>query len=158
MFGSRGRGNTKHDNAQQLEAFIRGKDMSNYIFEKFYDYAREYRLHVSARGCFYTCRKMIKEGTPDKDRWFRNDSNSVWILEDNPQFNKPATWTQIERDCVQALNRIGLDFAAFDVKVAAKTGDWIIIESNSAPSFGDLTLGKYVREIPNIVNHILNKR
>jgi hypothetical protein len=47
--------------------------------------------------------------------------------------------------------------AAFDVKVQSKDKNkFIIIESNSAPSFGDITLQKYVDEIPRIVKNKLN--
>lgn len=158
VFGSRGRGNYKLDTPALLKAFVAGKDLTNYIFERYYDYVREYRLHVSATGCFYTCRKMLKGDTPKDQRWFRNDSNSTWILEENSMFEKPTTWLQIEADCVKALDAVGLDFAAFDVKVQSKDPqNWIIIESNSAPSFGDLTLQKYVEEIPKIVNNLINK-
>lgn len=159
LFGSRGRGNYKLDNLQALQTFINGKDLNNYIFEKYYNYSREYRLHITTRGCFYTCRKMLKEGTPEAEKWHRHDDNCVWILESNPQFNKPSTWNRIVEDCVKALNVIGLDFAAFDVKVQTKEpNDYIILESNSAPSFGEETLRRYVEEIPNLVNYLINNK
>ncbi len=61
-FGSRGRGNIKHDNLESLENWSKGKTLTNYVFEKFHNYNREYRLHVNKDGCFYTCRKMMKKG------------------------------------------------------------------------------------------------
>jgi type I restriction enzyme S subunit len=37
--------------------------------------SREYRLHVTADGCFYACRKMLKADA--EERWYKNDSNCV---------------------------------------------------------------------------------
>src|SRR5690606_37664702 len=64
IFGSRGTGNYLLKSKEELEAWLPGKTLSNYIFEKYYNYNREYRLHVSKDGCFYTCRKMLKSDTP----------------------------------------------------------------------------------------------
>lgn len=165
-WGSKGNGNYKLDNKNQLKDFIDKKNnkIDNYIFEKFYNYNREYRLHIHEEGCFYTCRKMIKNDTDKKDRWFRNDKNSVWILEDNPSFDKPNNWDDIIKASIKSLKSIDLDVGAVDVKVQSsknKKGEirenpeFIILEINSAPSFGDLTLQKYIKEIPKI---LINKK
>ena len=165
-FGSRGNGNYLLNSQQELQAWMKGKDLSNYLFEKFYNYVREYRLHVSANGCFYTCRKMLKSDIPKEDRWFRNDSNSVWVLEENPLFDRPANWTKIVEESVKALKATGLDFGACDVRVqSSKTEkgkkreeiDFIIVEINSAPSFGDITAEKYLQELPKIAHLKKNK-
>lgn len=159
LFGSRGTGNYKLDTQAALEQFIAGraKDISEFIFEKFYNYSREYRLHCTEDGCFYTCRKMLKKDTPEKDKWFKNDSNSVWIVEENEAFDKPANWKEIEVECVKALEATELDVASFDVRVqGAKTEkgkvrekvDFIIIECNSASSFGERTEKEYLKTLP----------
>lgn len=156
IHGSRGTGNYKLDTQEELEEWLQGKNLSNYIFEKFYNYSREYRLHVSKNGCFYTCRKMLKSDTPEENRWFRNDSNCNWILEDNELFDKPSNWDTIVNECVKALESLGLDIAGFDVKVQSKTKsngevretpEFIIIESNSACSHAEITKVKYKEEI-----------
>lgn len=161
IFGSRGTGNTLLHSQQELEAFIKGKDLSKYIFEKYYAYNREYRLHVTKNGCFYTCRKMLKSDVPKEKRWFRNDQNSVWVVEENPQFDKPINWADIVADAVKALVSVGLDVGALDVRVqSAKDGDgntiknpkWIIIETNSAPGLADVGLQKYVDIIPQLIS------
>jgi hypothetical protein len=155
-YGSRGEGNTLINNQQELESWMRGKTVSNYIFEKYYTYNREYRLHVTKNGCFYTCRKMLKRDTPDDKKFQRHDDNCVWIMDTNPAFDKPVNWKEIEADCVKALKSLGLDIAGFDVKVqSAKdakgktraTCDWIVIESGSACSHGEVTKVKYREEI-----------
>lgn len=160
-YGSRGEGNFLINSQQELDKWMSGKTLSNYIFEKFYNYSREYRLHVTKDGCFYTCRKMLKGTTPAESRWYRNDSNSVWVLEDNPQFDKPVNWATIVAECVKALKAVGLDVGAIDLKVqSAKTEkgelrkdpQFIVIETNSAPSMGNITQIKYQAELPKILN------
>lgn len=160
VYGSRGRGNVKHDNAESLLEWLTGKTLSNYIFEKFHNYNREYRLHVSKNGCFYTCRKMLRTGTPDDERWFRNDSNSVWIREENPSFDIPVNWDYVVEQSVKALKAVGLDFGAVDLRIQSATNrdgerrdnpEFIVVEINSAPSFGAITAEKYIEEIPKLL-------
>lgn len=171
IFGSRGTGNYLLKSQQELEAWLPGKTLENYIFEKFYNYNREYRLHVTKDGCFYTCRKMLKEDTPEDKRWFRNDSNSIWVVEENPTFDKPSNWDAIVAESVKALNAVGLDFGAVDVRVQSSTKtskkkgevprenpEFIIIEINSAPSFGEITLQRYLEMIPKIVESKLAEK
>jgi len=159
-FGSRNQGNKKHDTVESLREWLVGKNLSNYIFEKYYNYTREYRLHVSQNGCFYTCRKMLKEGTPDEDKWYRNDEHCVWILEDNKLFDKPVNWDNIVEESVKALNAVGLDIGAIDLRIQGakdskerirENPDFIIVEINSAPSFGDITIGKYITELTKLL-------
>lgn len=157
IHGSRGTGNYLLHDSKELDAWIKGKTIDHYIFERFYNYVKEYRLHVTNDGCFYTCRKMLKEDTPKENRWYRNDSNSVWMVEENPLFDKPNNWKEIEAECVKALNAVGLDVCACDVKVQSskerkKDPEFIILETNSAPSFAEITLEKYLNKIPQILN------
>jgi glutathione synthase/RimK-type ligase-like ATP-grasp enzyme len=165
IFGSRGTGNYLIKSVGELQKWLPNKTLHNYIFEKYYSYNREYRLHVTQNGCFYTCRKLLREDTPADKRWFRNDSNSNWIVEENESFDKPVNWEAIVAESVKALNAVGLDFGAVDVKVQSaskefkKKGtvvrdnpEFIIIEINSAPSFGVITLQRYLERIPVIIN------
>lgn len=163
-FGSRGTGNTLHDLLESIDGAIDEgvlkSPLESYIVEKFYSYSREYRLHVTSEGCFYTCRKMLREGTPENQRWHRHDENSVWIMESNPSFNKPVNWVDIVADCVKALAAVGLDIGAFDVKVQSANDskgrprpnpEWIVIESCSAPSMAEHTLKNYKEQIPRLL-------
>lgn len=153
-FGSRGNANTKLDSLEELQNWVKStennpnKKMSSFIFEFFFDGPREYRLHVSKFGCFYTNRKLRRDDA--EERWFFNNQNCVWILETNPSFKKPDTWNDIVSDCQKALKEIGLDLGAFDVRVNTD-GYWCIIEVNSAPSFGDLTAEKYIQELNKLI-------
>jgi glutathione synthase/RimK-type ligase-like ATP-grasp enzyme len=161
-FGSRGEGNTLIHTQAELNAWMKGKNLKSYIFEKFHDYNREYRLHVTKDGCFYACRKLLRQDTPKDQRWFRNDSNCTWVREDTDgeNFDKPSNWDTIIAESVKALHAVGLDFGACDVKVQSaetakgntrKEPKFFIIEINSAPSFGEVTLEKYLEILPKLL-------
>ena len=167
-FGSRNSGNYKLDNQKTLEVFLqkRQEDLHHFLFEKFYNMSREYRIHVTEDGYFYTCRKMLKTEIPVEKRWIRNDSTCIWIVEDNPQFDKPVNWDNIVKSCVSAAEILNLQICAFDVKVQSasdKEGnkrtdpEYILLESCSAPSMGDITTEKYLEEIPKLLTKIAKK-
>lgn len=165
-YGSKGRGNTLLKSQEELESWIIGKNLSNYIFEKFVNYSLEYRLHVTKNGCFYACRKALKADTPQELRWRRHDDTCVWLLETNPDFKKPNTWNEIVDNCVEALICIGADILSFDVKVQNTTNsdgeirpyqDFILLECNSASSMdngtGELSIcaQKYITELTKLI-------
>lgn len=160
-FGSRGNGNYLIKTKAELDKFLKEhlSSLSNYIVEKYENYSQEYRIHVSKDGYFYTCRKALKKDTPKEEKFQRHDDNCVWLMETNPEFNKPSNWKAIVADCVKALIAIGADVLAFDVKTTSpknskekdKSVKWIIIESCSAPSFGEVTAAKYIENLPRIV-------
>lgn len=159
VFGSRGRGMELIKDEAGLKSFIirKGTEIGSYIFEEYLNYVREYRLHVTKDGCFYTCRKMLKKDTDDSDKYFRNDSNCVWIMDNNPLFDKPSNWKTIEAECVKALLAVGLDVGACDVRVQSskehKTPKFFIVEINSAPSFGEETLKRYLTVLPTLLTN-----
>lgn len=165
-YGSRGTANYKLESPEDLNAFIekRGQHIGNYIFEKYYSFTREYRLHITADGCFYTCRKMLKRDAPKETSWQRHDDNCVWYVETNEKFDKPVNWDTIIEHCKKALIAVGLDVASFDVRVQSamkdgaprKNPEFIIIECNSASSFGQnpaesIVAKKYLEELPKII-------
>lgn len=130
-------------------------DISTYIFEKYFTYSKEYRVHVTKKGCFYASRKMLKEDA--EVRWHRHENNSVWIKEENDLFHKPTVWDDIVTSCINALKCLELDVAAFDVKVQTEKHapeQFIILESNSAPALGENGIIKYSEMLTNFVqNH-----
>lgn len=167
LHGSRGRGNSKIEDLKQLQDFLEKNNSNNYIFEQYKTYNREYRLHVTEEGCFYTCRKMLKRDTPEDKKFQRHDDNCVWILEENPAFDKPVNWDTVVADCVKALKSLGLDIAAFDLKIQSakdakgknrENPEWIVIESCSAPSFGEKTAEEYIKMIPKVLTNKFNSQ
>lgn len=158
-YGSRGTGNTLVKTKAELDKLLKEKTahLDNYIVEEYKTYSVEYRIHVSESGYFYTCRKMLKKDTPKEERFQRHDDNCSWYVESNPEFNKPANWDAIVGDCVKALKVMEADVLAFDVKCTSiketkdKVCRYIIIESCSAPAFGEITGQKYREELPKII-------
>lgn len=156
--GQGGSGNTLHKDQKSLEEWMKGKDLDNYIFEQYYNYAREYRLHVTQEGNFLSWRKLRKNDA--KERWYFNSDNCVWVGEENPLFDKPVNWEEIQKHAVLACKTVGLDICAVDVRVQSskdeddnkrKTCDFIILETNSAPSLGDKGSEIYYNQILNLI-------
>lgn len=165
-YGSKGHGNTLIKSQEELESWMNGKNLSNYIFEKFHNYGHEFRLHITEDGCFYACRKALKQDVPAEEKWHFHDSTCVWFLETNENFHKPNSWNDIINDCVKALKAIGADILSFDVKVQSpkdkngnlrKYQEYILLECNSASSMGDydgkpsVCAQKYINIIPEII-------
>lgn len=161
-FGSRGTGLKLAKNIDEYKAIVASirSRINDYLIEEYHNFVREYRMHVTEAGCFYTCRKMLERETPEDQRFYRNDSNCVWIIETNPEFDKPSNWAEIEKECVKALKSVGLDFGACDIRVQSSKNskgqvrenpDFIIVEINSAPSFGEGTLKEYLKMLPNLI-------
>lgn len=155
LYGSRGRGNTKLDTQQALTQWLKGKDTANYIFEEYFDGSREYRFHVSTLGVFLTWRKLRRNDTPDDQRWFFNNQTCNWVGEDHELYNKPVTYKEICAECLKALNSVGLDVGACDVRVTKK-GDFKIIEINSAPSMAEKTTIAYKAEFKKLITNKIN--
>lgn len=153
IHSSKGNGIYLLTSKEEAEKWSLTHKLKDYVFEKYYTYSREYRIHVTKKGCFYTCRKMLKRDA--EVRWHRHNTNSVWITEENPLFDKPTNWDSIVQSCVEALNAVGLDIAAFDVKVQNnkhKNPKYIILESNSAPSLGEIGIKKYKEVLVDLIN------
>ena len=165
-YGSKGKGNTLLKTHEEYLEWTSGKNLSNYIFEKFMNFGHEFRLHVTEDGCFYTCRKALKQDVSEDQKWRRHDDICVWFLETNENFHKPNSWNDIVSDCVKALKAVGADLLSFDVRVQTprdKDGnlrpyqEYILLECNSASSMdngtGEVSVcaQKYIDEIPKII-------
>jgi len=167
VHGSRGEGNYLLKTQEELNTWLKGKTLNNYIFERYTPFVREYRLHLSALGCFYACRKMLREGTPENEKWHRHDTNSVWIREENELFDKPCNWDAIVAEGVKAIAAVGLDVGCIDLRVQSardskdrvrENPEFFVIETNSAPSFGEITYQKYLENIPMIAKNLFVKK
>lgn len=167
LFGSRGEGNTIIYNEKDLNDWSTNRNFNSYIFENYMNYMLEYRLHITKFGCFYACRKALRSDAPDDAKWRRHADNSVWLLEDNPNFFRPNSWTNIVNDCVKALKTIGADILSFDIRVQSSRDSegrqrefqkYILIECNSAssmksPSNKEISIcaHKYLEMIPKLL-------
>ena len=161
VFGFQGRGMSLIANENELHSWIREHlnwPSNGWYFEKFYNYAREYRLHVSkASGVFLAWRKLrTKDAT---DRWFFNSTNSTWVGENHKLFDRPHSWKKMEKAAIAALNSTGLDIGAVDIRVQSNTNKhpkFIVCEINSAPALGDEGIEYYKIEIASLINKKAN--
>lgn len=167
--GSKGQGNTLVSNEEELRNWAEDKRLASFIYEKFINYALEFRLHITEEGYFYTCRKALRKDCPEDQKWRHHDDTCVWLLETNEDFKKPNSFDDIVSDCVKALKAIGADILSFDVKVQGPIDgkgrpreyqDYILLESNSASSMGDYIEGqpsicaqKYIEILPQVINN-----
>lgn len=154
---SKGKGIYLIENEKDIDNFlsaIADDSIQKYLFEKYYKYSREYRLHITRDGCFYAARKMLKNDA--QVRWHRHAENSVWFKEENPLFRKPDNWDAIIKDCIKGLNEIGLDVGAFDIKVQTTNENpkYIILESNSAPALGEIGIEKYKEMLTKMIKDV----
>lgn len=161
IYGSRGEGNTKCDTPEELQTAInRAKVLKNYIFEKFYNYAKEYRLHVSILGVFLMWRKLRRSDTPDNQRWFFNNANCNWVSPAHELFDCPVNMVEAKEEAVKALRAVGLTIGGVDLRIQTKgtSPKFIVVEINSACSQAELTAESYVNEFQKIVNELSKKK
>lgn len=165
IFGQKGIGMQMIKTESEMKEFVRdvvisGLNKTRYYLESYYSYNREYRLHVTEEGCFYTCRKVLKADA--KERWFRNDSNCNWLIETNDKFDKPVNWDECVKHSVMALKATGLDIGAVDLRIQStddkdgvkrKNPDFIVIEINSAPAFGKITEERYIEQLDKLIKN-----
>jgi D-alanine-D-alanine ligase-like ATP-grasp enzyme len=131
-------------------------ELEKYIIEHYYNYSKEYRVHVSELGAFYSCRKMLLNDVPIEQRFHRHHVNTVWIVPENEQFETPVHWDLVLEDCVRAIRSIGLSIGCVDVLVTKQNNlepDWKILETNSAPALGEITTELYIKELTKLCKH-----
>ena len=132
------------DNKKALEMFIdTHKNLPEFIFEKYYFYPNEYRLHVDVNhGCFYACKKILNDDA--LVQWHKHANNSTFVYV-TPEHIKPDCWNQIVEDCQTVMKAMGLHIACFDI--LCSNDNFIIVESNTAPSLADYGLTFYSNHI-----------
>lgn len=151
IIGFKGYGMQLIENDDQLRTFLRTHNNS-YFIEKFYNYAREYRIHATSDHSFLSWRKLRRADA--EQRWFFNSTNCNWVGEDHELFQRPNNWDELCNAAVMAVRSVGLDIGAVDIRVQSRNNpDYIVCEVNSAPQLGEVGIEHYKREITNIINN-----
>jgi len=151
IVGFKGHGMQLIENVDQLRDFVRTHSNS-YFIEKFYNYAREYRIHATSDHSFLSWRKLRRADA--EQRWFFNSTNCNWVGEDHELFQRPNNWDELCNAAVMAVRSVGLDIGAVDIRVQSRNNpDYIVCEVNSAPQLGEVGIEHYRREITNIINN-----
>lgn len=131
------------DNKQDLEKLISDINLKDFVFEKYYFFPSEYRVHVDVNhGCFYACKKVLKEDA--EVQWHKHADNSVFVLV-NEKHVLPECWSEMIEHCIKALKEMHLTIACFDV--LCSNNKFIIVESNTAPSLASYGLTYYCNHL-----------
>lgn len=141
---SKGEGIYYIDNFGALNDFVLNHpDIHNYVFEKYYFFPNEYRVHIDVNhGCFYACKKVLLE---DADvEWHKHANNSKFVLVRRGDII-PDCWDNMLTECHSAMIEMGLHIACFDV--LCSNNEFIVVESNTAPSLADYGITYYSNHI-----------
>lgn len=160
IFGFQGHGMELIKNEQELKNWLdKHRSLDGWYFEKFYNYAREYRLHVARYcGVILSWRKLRTKDA--ESRWFFNSLNSNWVGTDHGLFDKPKCWSAMEKAAIDCIEATGLDIGAVDIRVQSNTQEdpkFIVCEINSAPALGDLGIEVYKDTISKIIKNKANE-
>lgn len=147
-----------NDFAELKDFFHNCPHLENFIVEHYYNYVREYRLHIDKFGCFLAHRKMLRNDATV--RWHRHHLNSVWINEDNPLFCKPENWNAIVEAAQKARIACKLDICSVDIKVqSSRTNpNFIILETNSASAMNENTADIYIQELKRLIEDMIQNQ
>lgn len=127
------------DNLKSLDYLCDTVDIKDLVFEKYYFFPDEYRVHIDVNhGCFYACKKVLK---PDADvQWHKHADNSVFVLV-KKDHKLPECWENMINDCIKVLKQMKLTIACFDI--LCSNNNYIIVESNTAPSLASYGITYY---------------
>jgi glutathione synthase/RimK-type ligase-like ATP-grasp enzyme len=158
VFGFQGRGMKLINNQQEFDIWLREHphwSSNGWFIERYYNYAREYRLHVGTKvGVFLSWRKLRRRDATE--RWFFNSENCEWYGTEHAMFDQPKCWKAMCKAAVDALKSTGLDLGAVDIRVQSNTQNdpkFIVCEINSAPALGEVGVEMYKDVIKKIVEY-----
>lgn len=138
-YSSKGNGIYYIDNIDSLNNLFKTVNIKDIVFEKYYFFPQEYRLHVDVNtGCFYACKKVFKKDA--EIQWHKHANNSVFVLQ-TCKNKLPNCWENIISDCLKVLKEMRLTIACFDV--LCSDNKYIIVESNTAPSLATYGITYY---------------
>lgn len=137
-----------HSRASDIEVitepdnFIKGS-----FYTRFIPSELEYRLHIMFGQCIRISKKIPdSEHTKIEITDVIRSSSTGWTLEDFFKHDIGIENLAI-RECIKAMNIIGLDFGACDVIVSSENNLPYLLEINSAPRLSYFGLEAYSKEI-----------
>lgn len=127
------------DNLKSLDDLCNNINIRDFVFEKYYFFPNEYRVHVDVHhGCFYACKKVLKQDA--EVQWHKHADNSIFVLV-TEKHKLPVCWENIISDCIKALKQMDLTIACFDI--LCSDNSYIIVESNTSPSLASFGITYY---------------
>lgn len=131
------------DTLEKLQELLNTVDLKDFVFEEYNFFPSEYRMHVDRDyGCFYACKKILKE---DADvEWHKHANNSVFVRVKEDTI-LPDCWNSIIEDCQKICQDMNMNILCFDILCC--NDSFIIVETNSAPALADFGLTYYANHI-----------
>lgn len=144
----KGKGIYYIDSEEALNELIQKINISDYIFEEYRFFPKEYRVHIDVNtGCFYACLKKLNK---DADvEWHKHGNNSTFVHL-TPMDKYPDCWDEMIEDCKKVMRMIDLTICCFDV--LCSNDDFILLESNTAPALGSYGLTYYSNHLMKYYN------
>lgn len=141
---SKGEGIYYIDSLGALNDFVLNcPDIHNYVFEKYYFFPNEYRVHIDVNhGCFYACKKVLLDDA--NVEWHKHANNSKFVLV-RAEHILPDCWKDIILACQKVMKEMQLHITCFDVLCC--NDKFIIVESNTAPCLADFGITYYSNHI-----------
>jgi len=119
------------------------------LYTKYIKKKYEYRAHAFSNGKVYITQKRRSNSVPDDQvNWLIRNHGNGFIYAQEVAYMPD----DIEELALNALDALGLDFAAFDVVYNSHENKSYIIEANTAPGLTGTTIQVYADNIRKIIN------
>lgn len=149
-------GNTElswDDNYKRLRQFMREQREQTgdrvQFFTKYFKAKDEYRVHVFDNNVIDIQQKRKRSDAEEVNFMVRNHDNGFVFCRENVEL--PAGCAEI---AVNAVNALGLDFGAVDLRYNAKQKRCAVLEVNTAPGLEGTTLEIYVNAVRELIEQI----
>lgn len=123
--GSKGKGVTLHKTKSSLSEYLRKNKDITIIFQKFIENDGDYRLFYLGGKLLYA----IERKSADKKKEFRNNYSLGGTVK---RVDLPKEATNLAKKAALAMK---FDVAGVDL-IKSPSGEWFVLEINSAPQFG----------------------
>lgn len=135
-----------HSRGEDINLILQWRDDYFTENEWFVDYIptdREYRMHVVNGEVVCTHEKRKQSDAPNHP--FIRNSDTGYI------FMEPRETPPTEQLAIDSVGALGLDMGAVDIVREEETGDFYVLEVNSAPSLDEANLQRYGDALAEIV-------
>lgn len=141
------------ENSNQVEEFVKTNNVRKYIFERYRNFRREYKVYATQNGIF--CIQRKKRNYNSKSIWNTNFKESTlttifngeWLSDNEiiPCFN------EMNIHCLQALKAFDMDICSFDIKVKNDGDVFTIINANSGDAISEEVIPLYAKQVKEVL-------
>jgi RimK family alpha-L-glutamate ligase len=143
--GSQGKGVTLHKTKSSLSEYLRKNKDTTIIFQKFIENEGDYRLFFLGGKLLYA----IERKSADKKKEFRNNYSLGGTVK---RVDLPKEATDLAKKAALAMK---FDVAGVDL-IKSPSGEWFVLEINSAPQFGTKNGKEIVVDYQMVLNQFID--